>query len=113
MALTYVRLFAPQFLAAGAPQIYQVPASPASTLLRNGRVRMVNTLTTGAVAVSLFAANGTSSGAATTLVSAQGIAPNTAMEVDLPLMSAGDTLYAGATSASAVTILSMNGVLQS
>lgn len=113
MALTFSQLFAPQQLSGAAATIFTVPATPSSTLLRNGRVRLTNTDTV-AHAVTMYAvANGGSASAANEILPAVSVSPNYYLDVDLPQMKAGDFLQAFADTANKITIAAMDGVYQS
>lgn len=114
MALSFVKLFQPTALGTTAVSIYAVPAAPATTLLRNGRVRL-NNEATSAQAVSLYAVPAGSTTATTTnsFLPSVSIAANASLEVDVPQLGAGDAIYAVCGVAAAVNIQSMDGVLQS
>jgi hypothetical protein len=113
MALTIARLFAPTVLPIAVAVIYTVPASPASSVLKNGRLRLVNT-SGAAVTVSLYAdAAANASGPANCFLSAQSIAAGGYLDVDIPTMTAGDTLRAAASAATSITCHEMAGVIYS
>lgn len=114
MALSFTKLFQPSALGTSAASIYQVPAAPATSLLRNGRVRLTNNAT-AAAAVSLYAVPAGTTTATTTNAFLPGvsIAANQALEVDVPQLAAGDAIYAVCGVANAVNSQAMDGVLQS
>ena len=113
MALTITKLFQPQQLLATDGVLYSMPATPATTTLKNGRVRLTNT-TSGAVTATLYAApSAAASGAGNCFLNAVSIAGNGYLDVDLPTMAAGDTLRGLASSAASITIHEMGGVLYS
>lgn len=113
MALTFTLLFVPQQLAAAVGDIYTMPASPASTVLKNGRVRLVNT-SGSAVAVTLYAVPaGGASGADNCFLPGTSIAAGGVLDVDLPTLAAGGKLRGFADAAGAVTILESGGALWS
>jgi len=114
VALSFVKLFQPTALATTAASIYQVPAAPATTLLRNGRVRLSNEASTS-VSVSLYAVPAGATTATTTnsFLPAVSIAPNAALEVDVPQLGAGDSIYAVAGVVASINAQAMDGVLQS
>lgn len=114
MALSFIKLFPPTQLGTSAASIYNVPAAPATTLLRNGRVRLTNEATSAA-ACSLYAVPAGTTTATTTNAFLPGvsIAPNQSLEVDVPQLRAGDAIYAVCGVAAAVNAQAMDGVLQS
>lgn len=112
MALTISQLFTPQVLPTSAAVLYTVPATPATTVLKNGRVRLTNT-TAGAIAVTLHsaaAADATAAGNA--FLFGVSIAAGVSLDVDLPTMRAGDTLR-GFSSAAGITMHEAGGALYS
>lgn len=113
MALTFLKLFAPGVLGGSAALLYTVPATPVTTLLRNGRVRLTNT-TSGPVTATLYAvpASG-AAGVANEFFPAVSIPANGFKDVDVPQMAAGDALWGFAGAVSSISIASMDGVLQS
>lgn len=114
MALSFVKLFQPVALATSAAAIYTVPASPTTTLLRNGRVRLTNEATS-AVAASLYAVPSGATTATTTNAFLPGVSigANSSLEVDVPQLAAGDAIYAVCGVANSVNAQAMDGVLQS
>lgn len=113
MALQFVKLFNPSQLAGAAATIYTVPAAPASTVLRNGRLELCNT-DSSAHACTLYAVpNAGTASNTNTFLSAFSVAPNSSIQVDVPQMAAGDFIQGFADSASKVSVHAMDGVLQS
>lgn len=113
MALTFQQLFPPAVLPNAVGVIYTLPAAPASNVLMNGRVRLTNT-TAGAVTVTLYAAAAaTPSGAGNCFLNAVSIAANGYLDVDIPVMAAGDTLRGLASAAASITIHELSGVIYS
>lgn len=113
MALTIQQLFAPLQLAAAAAVIYTMPVSPVTSTLKNARMRLTNT-TTAAVAATLYAAPAaTASGVANCFMSAASIPANSSIEVDIPTLTAGDTLRGFAGLATSITAHEMGGVIYS
>jgi len=111
MALTFSQLFPPAQLPNAVAVLFTMPTSPATTVLKNGRVRLTNT-TGGAVSVTLYAdASATASSAANCCLNAVSIAANGYLDVDLPTLKAGDTLRGLASAATSITIHEMGGVL--
>ena len=113
MALSVVQLFQPVQLAAAAAVLYTMPASPATSVLKNGRVRLTNT-SASAVPVTLYAAAAaTASNAASCCLSAQSIPANSYIDVDIPTLTAGDTLRGFAGTANVITMHELGGILYS
>ena len=113
MALTIAQLFAPVQLPASAAVLFTMPTSPSTSVLKNGRVRLTNT-SGSAVPVTLYAAaSGTASGVANCCLSAVSIAANGYLDVDIPTMTAGDTLRGFAGTGSVITMHELGGVLYS
>lgn len=113
MALSFIKLFAPLQLANAAGIIYTCPLSPATTVLKNGRVRLANT-TGGAVTATLYAVpNAGVPGVTNEFMAAQSIPANSFVDVDVPTLAAGDTLQGLAGAAASITIHELGGVLYS
>jgi len=90
-----------------------VPSSPLTTLLRGGRIRLVNT-TGAAVTATLYAVPSAGTAAAgNAFVSAKSIAANDYLDVDVPIMPAGATLQALASAATSITAHMVGGGLYS
>ena len=113
MALTITQLFQPVQLAAAVAVLYSMPAAPATSVLKNGRVRLTNTSVL-AVPVTLHtAASAAASNAANMCLSAVSIAAGGYLDVDIPTMMAGDTLRGFAGTASVITMHELGGILYS
>lgn len=113
MALTISRLFAPTVLPAVVGVLFSMPTTPASSVLKNGRMRLVNT-SGAAVTVTLYAdASANPSAAGNCFLSAQSIAAGAYLDVDIPTMVAGDTLRGLASAGSSITVHEVGGVIYS
>ena len=113
MALTIQQLFTPVQLPNAVAVLFTMPTTPATTVLKNGRVRLTNT-SGGAVPVTLYAdASATASSAANCCLSAVSVAANSYLDVDLPTLKAGDTLRGLAGTANVITMHELGGVLYS
>lgn len=111
MSISYSAFFAPTVLGTSAAVLATVPASPSATLLRGGRVRLVNT-TAGAVTATLYAVPSAGSPAAgNAFLSAKSIAANDFLDVDVPIMPAGSTLQGLAGAATSITAHMLAGSL--
>jgi hypothetical protein len=112
MAITYQKFFQPVQLGTALATIYTAPSQPVGVLLRGGRVRLTNT-TGSAVSAQLNAvpAGGTA-GAGNQLVPTNYTVPaNGWIDIDLPIMAAGDILQGLAGVANAITVHAMAGGL--
>lgn len=112
MALTYKKLFEPnQVDNAALETLLTVPASPTTSLLRNGRIRFVNT-TAGAVTITCHAVpvSGTASDV-NALLKTVSISANSYLDVDLPVLKAGDFVQAQAGAATSISAHMIDGVL--
>ena len=114
MALTFSQLFASkQVNNAAADTLFTVAASPASNILRNGRIRFFNT-TAGAVTIKAWAvpAAGTA-GDANVFLPTLSLAANTFTDVDVPVVAAGGFVQAQAGAATSITASMLDGFIQS
>lgn len=113
MAITIAQLFTPVQLPNAVGVLYTMPTLPASSVLKNARLRLTNT-TGGPVAATLYAdVAATASGAANCFLSAVSIAAGASLDVDIPTLKAGDTLRGLAAAANSITAHEMGGVLYS
>lgn len=112
MALTYSKLFEPnQVDNVALETLLTVPASPTTTLLRNGRIRFVNT-TAGAVTITCHAVpSGGTASDTTALLKGVSINANSYIDIDLPVMKAGDFVQAQAGAATSISAHMIDGVL--
>ena len=111
MSITYTTFFNPTVLTTSAATLYTVPASPSSTVLRGGRLRLANT-TAGAVTVTLYAVPLAGSAAAgNAFVSGKTISANDFLDVDVPLMGPGAFIQGLAGAATSITAHMISGSL--
>ena len=112
MALTYTKLFEPnQVDNVALETLFTVPVSPTTTLLRNGRIRFTNT-TAGAVTITCHAVP--ASGAASdtnAILKGYSVNANAYVDVDLPVLKAGDFVQAQAGAATSISAHMVDGVL--
>lgn len=109
MAITYSKFFEPTVLTTSAATIMTVSASNASNLLRGGRVRLTNT-TTGSLSARLHAVPAAGSVAdANAFFFDQTVPAKGYVDVDVPIMKAGDTLQALASATPGVQISAIAG----
>jgi hypothetical protein len=110
MTISYSKFFAPTVLPITTPAtLLTIPTAPATTLLRGGRIRLTNT-TNVAATVTLYAVPlaGTA-GAGNAFVSVKAIAANDYIDVDVPIMGAGDFIQGLAGTASSITAHMISG----
>jgi hypothetical protein len=114
MALSFAQLFASkQVNNAAADTLFTLPVAPSNVILRNGRLRFVNTT---AVFVTIKAWNVPSGGAAAdsnVFLPLTSIGPNSEIEADVPIMSAGGFVQAQAGAAASITVHQLEGFTQS
>lgn len=112
MSVTYKKFFEPVQLGTSLATLFTVDSLPATVLLRGGRVRITNT-TGAAVAAELDAVPSGGSASATTQIVPTNftVGANSWIDVDLPVMKAGDFLQGKAGSASAISVQFMGGGL--
>ena len=114
MSLAFSKLFAPKQVNNVAPDtLLTVPTSPSNTLLRNGRIRFVNT-TGSFVTIKAWAVPSGGSAADTNVfLPTTSIGVNGYVDVDVPVLGAGDFVQAQAGAAASVTAQFLDGFLQS
>lgn len=110
MANQFPQLFTPVALPNAVAVVYTMPTSPATTTLRNGRVKLVNT-TAATRTVTLYNdVAATASSSANSCLTAYSIAAGSFLDFDIPVLKAGDTLR-GFADAVGVTMHHVDGFL--
>jgi hypothetical protein len=110
LAIQISALFSPAQLTNAAATYYTVSAS---TTLYHGRIRFTNT-DTNTRTVTAYAVPASSAAAPSNcFLNAEGIAPNSHLDIDLPVMGPGAFLQALASANGVVTITQIDGVLSS
>ena len=110
MAVTLSKLFVPVQLGASAAVLY---TNSTGGVIKNLRVRLTNT-SGSAVAVTLYAdVAATSSSAANCCLSAESIAANDHLDLDIPTLANGDTLRGFAGTGSVITMHELGGAIVS
>lgn len=109
MALTLAQLFTPVQLGNADAVIFTMPSTPASLVCQNMRVRLTNTDTVAHTVTLNVDASATPSSAANRCLSEKSIAGSDYLDVDIPVMKAGDTLRGLADTAAKVTIHQLSG----
>lgn len=114
MALSFSKLFAPKQVNNAAPDtLYTVPSTPGSTVLRNARLRFVNT-TAAFVTIKAWAVpSGGAAADSNVMLPATSIGANGYVDVDVPMLGAGDFIQGQAGAAASVTAHGLDGFLQS
>lgn len=109
MTISYSAFFAPTVLTTSAATLYTMPASPATSLLRGGRVRLTNT-TAGAVTATLHAVpSAGTAGDANAFLKAKSIAANDYLDVDVPILPPGALLQGLAGAGASITAHMLSG----
>lgn len=112
MSISYSNFFAPTVLGIAAATLgTPVPTSPATTLLRGGRMRLVNTTAAAATATLYAVPSGGTAGVGNAFLSAKTIAANDYLDVDVPIMPAGAFIQGLSGTASAITAHMLSGSL--
>lgn len=111
MAIAYVKFFPPTLLTTSDAIIYTVPTIPATTLLRNARVRLTNFTTLATTARVYAVPNAGSVSTTNTFFYDVTVPADDYIDVDVPIMSAGDTIQARAGTATSVNIQAIAGGL--
>lgn len=113
MALSFVKLFQPLQLGIAATTIYTMPAGPATTVLKNARLRLSNT-SANPVAATLYAVpSGGAAGLSNVCFPSTSIAANGYIDVDIPDLQINDFVQGLAGTAAVITVQSLGGVLYS
>lgn len=114
MALSFTQLFASKQVNNAAPDtLYTVPAAPNTSLLRNGRIRFVNT-SAAAVTIKAWAVPAAGAAAdANVFQPTYSIPANGMIDVDVPLLGAGGFIQAQAGTATSITASVLDGFIQS
>lgn len=111
MSVFVTQLFAATQLTGSAATIYTVPANPTAITLSAARVRFTNTDTAVHQVTAYAIQSGGSASAANAFLNAESIAPNTHLDVDVPVLTASGFIQAFADTTLKVTIFSLGGVL--
>ena len=109
MAISYQKFFQPVVLNTSISTIYTVGVSPASNLLRGGRVRLTNTTTTPKTARVYAVPSGNTAIDGNAFFFDQTIPANGYVDIDVPIMAAGDSIQALASATPGVNIQALAG----
>jgi hypothetical protein len=113
MSFSFKKLFEPKQISSALPDtLFTVDSLPATSILRNGRIKFVNT-TLSIQTIKLWAVPGSSAAADSNLLSFNTpISPNSYVEIDLPILKAGDFVQALSSTALTITAHCLDGFLQ-
>jgi hypothetical protein len=103
MTISYSKFFGPTVLTLAAATLATVPAQPPTTLLRGGRIRLTNTTGVAATATLYAVPLGGAAGVGNAFLVGKTIAANDYLDVDVPIMAAGDFIQALAGTAASIT----------
>lgn len=109
MTISYSKFFQPTVLTTAAATLMTIPSSPTSTLLRGGRVRLTNTTNTAATVTLYAVPSAGTAGVGNAFVPGKSIAANDFLDVDMPIMQAGDFFQALAGTAASITVHMISG----
>lgn len=114
MTITFSQLFAAnQIDNVAVETLFTVPASPASSLARNVRVRFSNTTGVAATIKAWAVPPAGTAGDTNVCLPTTSIAGNAFLDVDIPVMIAGAFLQAQAGTATSITATMLDGFTQS
>lgn len=110
MTMQYSKLFEPVALVlTTVTTIFTVPATPSTTLLRGGIVRITNTTAAAAVATLYAVPLAGTAGVTNAFLSNKSIPPNDYIDLQVPQMKAGDFVQGFAGTAAALNIQAIGG----
>ena len=109
MAINYVKFFAPTTLTLAVATIYAVPTTPVTNLLRGGRVRLTNTTNTPKTARLYAVPTGDTANDINAFFFDSTIPAFSYLDVDVPIMAAGDSLPGNASATPGVNIQAIAG----
>lgn len=111
MAVQIAPLFAPTVLTASAAAIFTAPASPPTITISGMKVRFTNT-SNATVSVTAYAVpSGGTAGPGNCCANAEPIAPNTHLDLVIPVLGLGGIFEALASTASEVTVTQLSGTI--
>jgi hypothetical protein len=111
MTISYLKFFQPTVLGLAAATLVTVPAQPPTTLLRGARIRLNNTTGVAATATLYAVPLAGVAGVSNAFLSGKAIGPNDYLDVDVPIMAAGDFVQGLAGTAAAITAHMISGSL--
>ena len=109
MTISYSSFFPPTVLGIAAATLFTVPASPNTTLLRGGRIRLTNTTAVAAAATLYAVPSAGSAAVGNAFVFGKSIAGNDFLDVDVPLMGPSAFVQGLAGTAASITTHMISG----
>lgn len=109
MTITYDKFFVPTQLGTSVGTLFTVPATPATTLLRGGRIRFTNTTGVAATVTAHAIPAAGSASDTNAFIKDVSIAPAAYTDFDVPIMPAGSFLQAKAGTATAISAHMIGG----
>lgn len=114
MALSFYQLFsAKQVNNAAADTLFTVPATPTSSILRNGRIRFSNTAGTATTIKAWGVPAAGTAADSNVILPTVSIAANSFLDFDVPILNAGAFMQAQAGAATSITATHVDGFIQS
>ncbi|HXJ61897.1 MAG TPA: hypothetical protein VNU68_35105 [Verrucomicrobiae bacterium] len=111
MTVQVVQLFPPTTLTTTAATLYTVTTVPTQILLARGRIRFTNTDTVSRAVTAYGIPSGGAATVTNTFCPALVVAPNSVLDVDVPVLAAGGFIQAKIDSGSAVEASALDGIL--
>lgn len=111
MTITYKKFFSPTVLGTAAGTLMTVDTAPTTTLLRGGRIRLTNTTTVAATATLYAVPLAGAAGVGNAFVLGKTVGANDYLDVDVPIMGAGDFIQGLAGTATSITAHMLSGSL--
>ena len=111
MTVTISQFFAPTQLSGSAATIFTAPSGAVATVAV--RVRFTNTDTAPHQVTAYAIQNGGSASAGNAFMNAEGVAPNTHLDIDVPVLTASGFVQAFADQANKVTMFQISGFISS
>lgn len=111
MSIFYAKFFPPTVLTTTAATLFTTPLQPTTTLLRGGRIRLTNTSATAATATLYAVPVAGTAAAGNCFLNAKTVAPNDYLDIDVPILAAGDFLQGLSGTATSITVQSLAGSL--
>jgi hypothetical protein len=111
MPVVVSQLWPATVLTAVAATIYTMPASPSTITLSRGRARFTNTDTVQHTVTAYAIQSGGTAIPGNCFMNAEIIAPNTHLDIDIPVLTVSGFIQAFADVANHVTMFQLDGIL--
>lgn len=109
MPISYQKFFPPTVIPTAITSVYQVPVTPASSLLRGARVRITNSTASAKTARLYAVPSGDVPADGNAFFFDSTIPALGFVDVDVPILAAGDTLQASASTNPGLNIQAITG----